>query len=524
VSDFAVDVIVIGAGHNSLVCAGRLARRGLEVLVLERAAEVGGGCSRVEDNRVPGLQHQVHSVFHRGITAMPWFQELDLERHGVRYLEPEANVALHLSDGRALVMHTTQELTVQSIARFDADDARTWEVMAREWLPVLGEVIGPLLESPPEPAAARAGRLSDSDAGRTFLELAARRPIDVVTRYFRHPAVRALLCAIMVLREVDIIVPGQGFQVVALAAGRRRAQLYIGGSKRLAEGLAASLHAAGGRLWTGVLPRRLVVVPTDLVDRGRALEDGRSVRAGRCVVSGINPQQTFLELLGAHCPSPLRAAAEGYRYSAVGPLFGLHLALRQPPRYRSEKFEPAVARRFMHIFGADGPEAYTHLYPECEAGRIPSPIALNGAVPTVLDPSLRGGDGEHAAFVWQKVPYAVAGDPRRWDGMGAAQGQAVLARWREYADGLEPENIVNSFTNTPLDTERRLPNMVGGDLNVGHLAPDQEWDSRQSPGSGGYRTPVPGLYLCGAATHPYGNVTGLCGHNAATVITSELGL
>lgn len=520
--DATVDAVLIGAGHNALVCAGRLARRGLEVLVVEQAPDLGGGCSRVEDNAVPGLYHQVHSVFHRGITAMPWYGELELERHGVRYLEPEVNVALHLSDGRALVMHTVDERTVESIGRLDAGDASTWERLARQWRPVLDHVINPLLESPPEPSASRRERLEQSAEGRIFLELAALRPVEAVLRHFRHPAVQALLCAIMVLREIDITVPGQGFQLAALVAGRRRAQLCLGGARELAEGLARSLLSAGGLVWTAARPRRI------LLANGRAagieLEDGRSVAARRCVISGIDPGQTFLDLLGDDCPPALGEAARAYRYSTVGPLFGVHLALRRPPRYRAAEYEPEVEQAFMHVFGADGPEVYTGLYPACAEGRLPSPVCLNGAVPTLFDASLRGKGDEHAAFVWQKVPYALDGDARNWDRVAAEHARTVVDRWSQYAEGVQGENVLNCFTDTPLDTERRIPNMVAGDLNVGHLGPDQEWDCRPFPLAGGYRTPVPGLYLCGAGTHPYGNVTGLCGHNAATVVARDLAL
>ncbi|MBJ7603279.1 MAG: NAD(P)/FAD-dependent oxidoreductase [Candidatus Dormibacteraeota bacterium] len=521
-ADMTVDGILIGGGHNALVCAGRLARRGLEVLVVEQAPALGGGCSRAEDNRVPGLHHQVHSVFHRGITAMPWYRELQLERHGVRYLEPEANIAFHLSDGRALVMHTTGERTAESIGRLNPDDARAWESLGHQWQPVVEQVINPLLESPPEPAATRRERLEQTAEGRTFLGLAGLRPVDAVLGHFRHPAVRALLCAIMVLREIDITVPGQGFQLAALVAGRRRAQLCLGGARELAEGLGRALLSLGGLAWTAARPRRI------LLEGGRAvgieLEDGRSVAARRCLISGIDPGQTFLELLGDACPPGLAESARAYRYSTVGPLFGVHLALRRPPRYRAAEYDPAVQRAFMHIFGADGPEAYTGLYPACAQGRIPAPICLNGSVPTLFDASLRGKGGEQAAFVWQKVPYALGGDARNWDRMAANHARTVVDRWNCYADGVQGDNVLNSFTNTPLDTERRIPNMVGGDLNVGHLSPDQAWDSRPFPLAGDYRTPIPGLYLCGAGTHPYGNVTGLCGHNAATVVARDLAL
>ncbi|HEX2184043.1 MAG TPA: NAD(P)-binding protein, partial [Chloroflexota bacterium] len=117
------DGIIIGAGHNGLILQAYLAGAGLSTLALERSLHVGGGLYTVEDNAHPGFHHNVHAVFLRAISATPWYRDLALEGHGLRLIEPEANVALHGEDGRCLVMHRDPERTARSLARFSQKDA-----------------------------------------------------------------------------------------------------------------------------------------------------------------------------------------------------------------------------------------------------------------------------------------------------------------------------------------------------------------------------------------------------------------
>src|SRR5262249_46569274 len=132
--------------------------------------------------------------------------------------------------------------------------------------------------------------------------------------------------------------------------------------------------------------------------------------------------------------------------------------------------------------------------------------------------------GQHTAFMWEKLPYALHGDPKNWDREKDKHGQAMLDLWAKFAPNLASGAVLDWFTRSPLDTERKLPNMRGGDLLVGSFANNQVGYNRPFAGAGQYRTPLPGLYLCGGSTHPGGNVTGLCGYNAARVLAADLKL
>ena len=156
-----------------------------------------------------------------------------------------------------------------------------------------------------------------------------------------------------------------------------------------------------------------------------------------------------------------------------------------------------------------------------EQGKIPSTV-MWGAAPTVFDPS-QAPPGKHTAFMWEKLPYALAGDPANWDRECQRHGRQLLEVWTRHAPNLEG-CVLDWFARTPLDTERTLPNMRGGDLLVGSFACGQVGYNRPFAGAGRYRTPLAGLYLCGGSTHPGGNITGLCGYNAANVIAADMGL
>jgi phytoene dehydrogenase-like protein len=517
----AYDGIILGTGHNALVLQAYLCRSGLRVLSVDRAAEPGGGLTTEPNPELPGFRHNTHSFFHRAVTAMPWYRDLELRRHGAEYVEPELNVALILPDGRALEWWTDLERTAVSFAEFsrrDADALRRW---AEEFRPIVERILIPEAQSPPLPPERRRALLGRSPLGRRLLEVVERSPLEFVQQEFESDAVRAGLLFFNGLREIDLRLPGFGHAIPALLAGRHKAQMCLGGSARLAEALVADIREHGGEVRTRAEPRAV------LLREGKAagveLADGERLVARAFVASGLNPQQTFLDLLDADAlPRPVGDAAAGFRYNRIAPLFALNLALREPPQYRAAEGRPELRQAFMLILGLERLDQFHEIVAAHEEGRIP-PTVMWGACPTLFDAS-QAPPGGHTAFMWEKLPYALRGDPAAWDAEKEAHGRAMLDVWARFAPNLADGAVLHAFARSPLDTERRLPNMRGGDLLVGSFAEGQVGYHRPFPGAGCYRTPVPGLYLCGGSTHPGGNITGLCGYNAAAVVAADLGL
>jgi phytoene dehydrogenase-like protein len=514
------DGIIIGAGHNGLILQAYLGKAGLKTLCIERRAVAGGGLSTVEDPRHPGFLHNTHAFFQRAITTMPWYADLELERHGAQYIEPELNVALLTSDGGALEWWTDIDRTVASFAQFSQRDANTLRRWQHEFVPILRDILVPESRSVPVPPEERRAALERNAAGRRLLAVSALSPLEFVHQEFEHPTVKAGLLFFNGLREVDLRVKGFGHHIAALLASPAKAQMSRGGSVALARALEASVRESGGDIMLMTEPARIVV------EDGRAIgvetTEGEMIRARHLVVSSLNPTQTFVDLLDeVLVPRAIREQVERFQYNLLAPLFALHLNLREPPRYAASAQRPELSQAFMVIMGLDHVNQFHDIVRHHEAGTIP-PTVMWGACPTLFDPS-QAPAGHHTAFMWEKLPYRLRGDAANWDAAKDEHGRAMLALWRQYAPNLS-DAVLDSFTRSPRDVERDLPNMREGDLLVGAFTNDQVGYHRPFRGAGDYRTHIPGLYLCGSSSHPGGNVTGLPGYNSAQVILNDLGI
>jgi len=518
--DTIYDAIILGAGHNGLILQAYLGKAGLKTIALERKGVAGGGLCTIEDPRHPGFLHNTHAFFQRAITTMPWYADLELARHGARYIEPELNVALLTQDGEALEWWTDIERTIASFAQFSRRDAATLRRWHDEFVPIVRSILGPEGRSPPLPPDERRRLLSRSKAGQRLLEASELSPLEFVDREFEHPLIKAGLLFFNGLREVDLRVRGFGHHIAALLASPAKAQMSRGGSAALARALEASVRESGGTIRLMTEPARIVV------ENGRAVgietREGESIGARHLVASSLNPHQTFLELLDARfVPHALRQQVEAFQYNLLAPLFALHLVLREPPRYRAADTRPELAKAFMVILGLDHVDRFHDIVRHHEAGTIP-PTVMWGACPTLFDPT-QAPPGGHTAFMWEKLPYRLNGDASNWDSVREQHGRVMLALWQRHAPNLEAA-IIDAFTRSPLDTERSLPNMRQGDLLVGAFSNGQIGYHRPFPGFGNYRTHIPRLYLCGSSTHPGGNITGLPAYNAAQVILADLGI
>ncbi|HWC01054.1 MAG TPA: NAD(P)/FAD-dependent oxidoreductase [Bryobacteraceae bacterium] len=513
------DGIILGAGHNSLVLQAYLGRAGMSTLCLERRAVAGGGLTTEEDPAHPGFLHNTHSFYHRALNRMPWYRDLELERRGAVYLEPELNVALILKNGDALEWWTDFERTAASFGRFSARDEATLRRWRDDFLPIVERILIPESQTPPEPPERRIARLERSAEGRLLLEVSALSPLEFVLRELEHPVVQAGLLFFNGLREVDLRCRGFGHHIAALLANPGKAQMCVGGSAALAQALVRAVTETGGEIQLQRTPQRILVEGGRVV--GVQTADGEIHRARHFVVSGLNPQQTFLELLEEdQLPTEWRERARRYRYNLLAPLFGLYVNLEERPHYRAEERHPELEHAFMIILGLESFEQFPEIVRHHEAGTIPPPV-MWGSCPTRFDPS-QAPAGKHTAFLWEKLPYHLGGDPANWDSERERHGQAMLDAWSEYAPDLKA-SVRHWFARSPLDTERTFPNMQEGDLLVGAFTDGQVGYDRPFPGAGQYRALPKGLYLCGACCHPGGNITGLAGYNCAQVILDDLG-
>jgi phytoene dehydrogenase-like protein len=512
------DGIIIGAGHNSLVLQSYLCKAGLHVICVERSSVAGGGLSTMEDPSNPGFLHNTHSFYHRSLNKMPWYRDLEIERHGAVYIEPEFNVALVLKNGESLDWWTDFEKTADSFASFSKKDAQTLRYWRERFLPIVNNILVPESQSPPLPPEKRKSLLEKSPEGRLLLETSELSPIEFVLREFEHPTIQAGLLFFNGLREVDLRCKGFGYHIPALLASSGKAQMCRGGSAELAKALVSSVKENGGEIRLRTEPKRIVI------ENGRAAgietKDGEIIRARNFIASALNPHQTFLDLIDEkYLPHGWKEKVNNFSYNIIAPLFGLNLNLQAPPQYKAVEKNPALKNALMVILGLEHYSQYPDIVKHHESGTIP-PTVMWGSCPTVFDPS-QAPAGKHTAFMWEKLPYRLHGDPRKWDGYKRLHGSKMLNVWTQYAPNLE-HDVIDWFTRSPLDTERMFPNMKNGDLLVGAFTNGQIGYNRPFDGAGDYRAHVEGLYLCGSSSHPGGNITGLPGYNCAQVILNDL--
>src|SRR5215212_9775626 len=440
--DSTYDGIILGAGHNGLILQAYLGKAGLKVLALERKSAAGGGLSTLEDPRHPGFLHNTHAFFQRAITAMPWYTDLDLARHGADYIEPELNVALLTSDGRALEWWTDIARTIASFREFSLRDADTLRRWHDEFVPIVRDILAWESRSPPLPPDERQKLLERSAAGRRLLAVSALSPLEFVQQEFEHPTIQAGLLFFNGLREVDLRVRGFGHHIAALLASPAKAQMSRGGSAALARALEVAARESGGEFRVMTEPKRIVV------EGGRAVgvetAEGELIRARHFVVSSLNPHQTFLDLLDdALVPADIRDRVKRFQYNLLAPLFALHLNLREPPQYTASASYPALNHAFMVIMGLDHSDQFGDIVRHHENGTIP-PTVMWGACPTLFDPS-QAPAGQHTGFMWEKLPYRVHDDPTNWDQLKEQHGREMLRLWQRHAPNLEGA-VIDSLT------------------------------------------------------------------------------
>lgn len=519
------DGIIIGAGHNGLIHAGYLAKAGLKILIIERQLEIGGGLDAHEGAR-SGFWHNAHSVNHRGVADLMWFKDLGLAELGQEYIRLPVSVALLTEDHKAVLWYANEpEKTAASIGRFSAKDAKTYLEVNKKFLPMARDIMAPETYAPPVPFDKKKAILERSEQGRQYLEWSRLSINDAVCKLFENEAVRGMFTFVSVIRGYESDSKGLGMFIPAAVAAGVATQMAKGTSHSLAHTLHRMVVKAGVDMVEAQRVERI------LVENGRAagvrLSDGREVRARKFITSSVNPNQTFLDMVGRENLAPEFAAkVEKFKYSDTVPVFTAHLALNERIYWKAADWDPDVDKAWLMLIGVDGMKDILDLYETCHARRLPRRVNLIGAQPAAHDPT-QAPPGKCTAFFWQIAPGNLApeeGGRDRWDKIRNEFCQRIVDRLKHYAKNLTPQNIVNQFGVTPIDIERHLPNMVGGDLQCGELSEGQILDQRPFPECAQYRTPIKGLYMCGSSMHPGGNITGAPGYNAAGIICADLNI
>ena len=510
-SALEADVVVAGAGHNSLIAAAYLAKAGFEVVVLEARDTIGGNTA-TEELTLPGFKHDSCSSAHVLIQSNPLMRnnELQLDRYGLRYAYTDPVVVMPLDDGSAITMWRNRERTADELARFSPSDGRAYLSLLEEWDGGLSKVHGRVNNFPP------ADLVEDSPEARSYAELARRSALEVIDEHFAHPKVISLMTWLAFATIQPLDQPGTGILPFAVTAGRAEFGWAspLGGSDSLPRALARLILDHGGRVVTSA-PVAEVVVEKGRV-AGAITAAGERYGARRAVLSTIHVAQLEEVLPPGTLPDDFLKSARSWRPGLT--LFAVHMALARTPSFLVE------GRVVESVAGALG--STRGLLDQLDAfGRGQTSTRdpwILVVCSTAVDPE-RAPDGKGILKLLTIAPYELVGGRQAWAAEKERFADFLTRRVTDHMD-LDESDVLARVAECPLDLEARNRHNHRGSCHGGALDPEQSGVNRPVPGWSEYRLPVEGLYQTGATTHPGGSVSGRPGRNAARVMLSDLGV
>ncbi|MDM7489855.1 NAD(P)/FAD-dependent oxidoreductase [Rhodococcus sp. CSLK01-03] len=458
--------VVVGSGPNGLAAAVHLARRGVDVQVLEAAEEIGGG-TRSGELTVPGLVHDHCSAFHPMGAGSPYLQTLGLERYGLRWRWPEIDCAHPLAGGEAALLHRSLDVTAAGLGADGPRWRRMFTDLASGFDALAADLMRPVLNVPRHPL-----RLA-AFGPRALL------PATAAARWFRTPKGRALFGGVAAHAYHRLDRPAtSAVGLMITAAGHRYGwPVAEGGSVAIARALTAQLAEHGGKVHTGVRVRRAADLPPADV-----------------VLLDVAPGAA-LDILGDMMPPRIAKSYRRFRHAPGA--FKVDFAIDGPIPWA----DPDCGRAGTVHLGGEFAEI-ARAERDVATGRMPDkPFVLLGQQ-YVADPT-RSVGGLNPVYAYAHVPAGYTGDAT----------DAIVAQIERFAPGFR-DRVVATSTTTPADLARQNPNQIGGDI-VGGANADLQVVFRPRIALDPYSTGVPGVYLCSASTPPGAGAHGMCGYNAA---------
>ncbi len=521
------DIIIIGGGHNGLVTACYLAKAGLKTLVLERREIIGGAA--VTEEILPGFR--CSTLAHSAGPLRPGIvTDLQLEQHGLEIIRPEVRVLALNRDGHSLCIYNDAARTASKLEKISAHDAKSYPEFEKSFARI-GRVLAPLLEmTPPTIEKPAAGELWNlGKVGLAFRGLGKKDSFrllrwgpmavaDLVAEWFETELLRAAIAARGIFGAFAGpwsagTSAGLLWQAATDGHAAGPATFVKGGMGALTQALAKVAQEAGVQIRTGV------EVAAIKINEGRAsgvvLSSGEEVLA-RAVVSNADPKTTFLKLLDPIDLDP-DFLSKIRNYRSTGSAAKVNLALSGLPTFPGLNGSGKAAKLSGRIHIGPDIDYLERAFDAAKYGGYSPQPYLDVTIPSIGDPTL-APDGAHVMSIFaQFAPYKLKDG--NWNSRREEFGDTVVNLLCDYAPNLK-ELIVARQVITPLDLEQKY-GLSGGHIMHGEQSLDQLFAFRPLIGWAQYRTPINGLYLCGAGTHPGGGVTGGPGSNAAREIIKD---
>ena len=523
------DALIVGGGHNGLTCACYLAGAGYKVRVLERRAVVGGAA--VTEEFYPGFRNSA-AAYTVSLLHPKVIRDLRLAEHGLRILErPIANF-LPLAGDAYLKIGNSLGQTQTELGRFSARDAERlpdYYAMLERAGAIMRDL---LLETPPNVgggardafgalrAAYRMRKVSMA-ARRDFFDLMTKSAGDLLDAWFESAPIKAAFGFDAVVGNyASPYAPGSAYvllhHVIGEVNGRRGAWGHaVGGMGAITQAMAKEAERRGVEITVDCEVGKVCV--DDRGAQGVQLVDGSMVD-GRCVVAGVDPKRLFLQLVDERVlDADFVQRIRGYKCGSA--TFRMNVALSELPDFNCLPGNHLQAHHQSGIIIGPSLGYMEQAYFDARTlGCSRAPI-VEMLIPSTVDPTL-APPGKHVASLFcQHFAYDL---PKGldWDSIREPAADLVIDTVTRYAPNFKA-SVLGRKILSPLDIEREF-GMTGGDIFHGAMSLDQIWSARPVLGHADYRTPVAGLYLCGAGTHPGGGVSGIPGHNAAREVLRDL--
>jgi phytoene dehydrogenase-like protein len=526
------DAIIIGGGHNGLVCAAYLARNGVKPLVLERRAIVGGAA--VTEEIAPGFRASIFSylmsILHPRIIG-----DLELKRHGLEVM-PCSDMLSPLDGGDYIVFSDNVPRTQASFTRFNRHDAEIYPEFDRH-LTETANVFRKLLWETPFDPTKRDLRTAKQVAGflyrnrrygnRVFqvADMLTMSAYNYLSKWFDDERIKAVLAYYACIGTfAGPKTPGSAYVIMHHVMGENAGAggwgFIKGGMGQITQSLAAAAVEKGANIRTGVAVAR--IKHTNGRATGVVTSDGEEIDA-KLIISNVHAKPLYLDMIGAeHLPA--ETVRDMAAYKTFSTAFKMNIACERPPQYRC--LPKAIADGAL---GSWSYPTYVHIAPDIDylerayddarGGWYSAEPFVTPVVPTIVDKTL-APEGKHVVNLFGgHAPYRLKnGD---WAVEKAKFRQHVLDVVERHAPGFQSDIIADQFL-VPEDIER-IVGLPQGHIFQGELSPDQLFFKRPVAHYADYRTPLAGLWLCGASSHPGGGVSGIPGYNAAREILRDLG-
>jgi phytoene dehydrogenase-like protein len=512
------DVVIIGGGPNGILAGAYLSKAGLKTLVLERRLECGGGLA-TEEVTIPGFLHNTHAIYHMMTEYAPVYQDFQLaEKYGIRHILPEMVFAMPVKGGKSLCLFTDVNRSCESIARYSPKDAETYREIYHKYQSYTDLFMAPASYVQPSPAIESVMHLESHPVGHEIMALSEKSPRKMVEDLFENELVRTMFLYLSCHWGLEYDSEGLGYLIALYINRATHYTLCAGGSHMLFQALQKAVIENGGMIW-GSRPVKKIIV-----DKGAATavetEDGTVIEARKAILSTVDPYQTFFQFVGKENLDPdLVERLGSYRWDKWS-LFTVHLALETPPAFA----DPDINSSCIHIIGYDRYEDLTNHWDAIARGELPDRFGFNTCFPSIHDP-YQAPPGKCTGLISMMAPYKLKEGAEKWYGHKFKEEvrEKCLATLEEYCPGIK-DKVLWATAGTPVDIENKFLDMKEGSIKQGAYLPLQMGYLRPNEELSLNRTPIKGLYLGGASSHPGGFILHANGYVAAGAMVEDLGI